>query len=383
MKLAFICTELLPCPAIRGGAIQTLIDGVTPILGQKHDLTIFCVRDPNLPNREKRDGIQYIRLPSKNYAREVAKELAKHDFDVIHVFNRPVNVPMYKAAASKSRIVLSLHNEMFAKGKISYRLGLKAIRSVEKIMTVSDYIGKTVTGRFSSAQNKIQTVYSGADLSAYVPVWSSKGQEIRAKIRKKMGLKGKKVILFVGRLSRVKGPHLLIKAMNDIKTKHKKAVLVIIGGRWFSDNRVDRYVRYLHKLAKPLKDRVIFTKYVPADKLPAYYLAGHVFVCSSQWQEPLARVHYEAMAAGIPLITTKRGGNAEIVNHKFNGLVVEDYNNPKAFAKAIDFLLSNRDRAGVFARNGRSFVESNFQFKHVAERLEKVYLEALGVEESE
>lgn len=41
MKLAFICTEKLPAPAVRGGAIQMMIDGVTPYFSNRYDLTIF------------------------------------------------------------------------------------------------------------------------------------------------------------------------------------------------------------------------------------------------------------------------------------------------------------------------------------------------------
>ncbi|MCY8887189.1 glycosyltransferase, partial [Bacillus spizizenii] len=66
---------------------------------------------------------------------------------------------------------------------------------------------------------------------------------------------------------------------------------------------------YLRKLALPYRDHVIFTKFIPADDIPNLFLMADVFVCSSQWNEPLARVNYEAMAAGTPLITTNRGGN--------------------------------------------------------------------------
>lgn len=377
MKLAFICTEKLPCPAIKGGAIQILIDGVSSILSKKHELTIFSITDPKLPKRERKGRIRYIRLPSKNYEAHVAIELAKYKFDVIHVFNRPKYVSKYKNATPNSKFVLSLHNEMFAKNKITMKNGHKTIKSVERIMTVSDYIGKTITKRFPKAKSKIKTVYSGCDLNAYIPIWSTKASPISAKLRRKYGIKGKKVILFVGRLSENKAPHNLIKAMEYILPKHKDAVLVITGGKWFSDDGLNDYVRFLYQLARPLKNKVIFTKYVPAHKIPKHYLVGDVFVCSSQWQEPLARVHYEAMGAGLPIVTTNRGGNGEIITHKENGMIVKKHKKPKAFAKAINFLLSNPKRASEMGRKGRAFVEENFDFKHVSKRLENVYQEAI------
>lgn len=377
MKLAFICTEKLPCPPIKGGAIQIMIDGVSSILRKKHDLTVFSITDPKLPNRERKRGIRYIRLPAKNYETNVATELARHTFDVVHVFNRPKYVSKYKDAAPKSRFVLSLHNEMFAKKKITLKNGMKTINTVENIMTVSDYIGRTITKRFPKAKSKIKTVYSGCDLHDYIPIWSSKAEAIRAKLRRKYGLKNKKVILFVGRLSENKAPHNLVKAMEHILPKHKDAVLVITGGKWFSDDGMNGYVRYLYKLAKPLGKKVIFTKYIPSNKIAKHYLIGDVFACSSQWQEPLARVHYEAMGAGLPIVTTKRGGNGEIITHKENGMLVKKYKKPKAFAKAINFLLSNPKRAANMGKKGRIYVEEKFDFNHVAKRLEKVYQDAL------
>ena len=105
-------------------------------------------------------------------------------------------------------------------------------------------------------------------------------------------------------------------------------------------------------------------------------MIGDLFVCSSQWQEPLARVHYEAMGTGLPIITTNRGGNAEIFDHLVNGFIIDDYTNPDAFAQAISYIFTNEDKAIEMARSGRKFVEQNFGFEHVANRLENLYLEA-------
>ncbi len=168
-------------------------------------------------------------------------------------------------------------------------------------MTISDYIGRTICSRFPKAKKKLQTVYSGCDLQAYHPIWSTAAKNTRARLRKKYGVKSRKVILFVGRLSDKKGPHLLIKAMRQVLKKHPNAVLMIVGGKSFSDNSLNSYVRYLLKLAKPLGKKVIFTKYIPAWKINKQYLVGDLFVCSSVWQEPLARVHYEAMGLDCQL----------------------------------------------------------------------------------
>jgi glycosyltransferase involved in cell wall biosynthesis len=374
MKIAFICTEKLPSPAIRGGAIQMMIDGVLPYLKKHHDITVFSVSDPELKQQENIDGVSYIRFPREQYREHVAEELKQHHFDVVHVFNRPKNVPLYKQSAPDSHFVLSLHNEMFSENKISLEEGKEAINCVSAITVVSQYIKNTILERFPEAEEKIRIVYSGVDLESYPPVWTKRGQEIRERYRKKYGIQHNKVIVFIGRLSPTKGPHLLIQAMEEIIEKHPDAVLVIVGGKWFSDNRPNRYVRYLYKLAQPLKDHILFTKFIPAEEIPNMFLMGDVFVCSSQWNEPLARVHYEAMAAGIPLITTNRGGNSEVIRPHYNGLLLKNYDKPSAFSMAIDYIFREQEFSQWMAKNGRTFIELNFDFRHVAERLENVYL---------
>lgn len=374
MKLAFICTEKLPAPSIRGGAIQMMIDGVSPYIGKDHELTVFSISDPELPMRETDKAIEYIRFPRENYRFSVAEELRNHQFDMIHVFNRPKNVPLYKEASPGSKIVLSLHNDMFSEKKLSEDEGKMAIEQASCIMTVSNYIKETIIKRFPQAEEKTKVVYSGVNLESYPPVWSVEGMAIRHRYRAHYRIRPRqKVILFAGRLSKTKGPHVLIQAMKLILKQHPEAVLVIAGGKWFSDDGVNSYVKFLYDLAKPLGNKVIFTKFIPAEEIPNIFLMADVFVCSSQWNEPLARVNYEAMAAGIPLITTNRGGNPEVVLDGFNGLLVEDYTNPAAFANCIHYLFTEPEISEWMAEKGRTFIELNFTYKHVADRLMSLY----------
>jgi glycosyltransferase involved in cell wall biosynthesis len=378
MKIAYICTEKLPSPAVKGGAIQLMIDGVVPFIAQQHQLTIFSITDPTLPPRETVNHIEYIRFPKETYEKDVAAELIEHTFDVIHVFNRPISLIQYQEVSPESAFVLSLHNDMFSPLKISKEQAEKALNKSTFITSVSEYIKQTVTRRYDVPEEKIKVVYSGVDLKKYVPAWSSEGRQIRKLIRQEFGVTNKKVILFIGRLSPTKGPHLLIQCMHTVLSNHPDAVLVIVGGKWFSETGSNDYINYLHDLSSPFGNSIIFTNYIPSEKIPHILLMGDVFVCSSQWHEPLARVHYEAMAAGTPVITTNRGGNAEVISHLQNGFVIDDYKNPYAFSEAIHYMFANKEKAEEMAINGRKLVEEKFQFEHVANRLESVYAEAFS-----
>ncbi|KRE49262.1 glycosyltransferase family 4 protein [Paenibacillus sp. Soil522] len=171
------------------------------------------------------------------------------------------------------------------------------------------------------------------------------------------------------RLSVKKRPSFAHPIHEPCAEQHPEAVLVIVGGRWFCDNAVDSYGKWLLRLAEPYLDRVIFTKFIPANEIQNYFSMADVFVCSAQWQEPLARVHYEAMAAGVPVITTDRGGNAEVISHKVNGYIVRDYTSASSFADAINYMLTNKKEASAMAVKGRQLVDSNYTFQHVAQRL--------------
>ena len=180
----------------------------------------------------------------------------------------------------------------------------------------------------------------------------------------------KKVILFVGRLSRNKGPHVLVRAMDHIK--HQDAVLVIVGAAWFSDDRISDYIAYLRAMAERSPIPVMTTGYVQAQDVHKWFCAADVFVCTSIWEEPLARVHYEAMAAGLPLITTARGGNPEIIRGN-NGVIIQDPENPVEYAEHINAMLSNLGNAGKMGLQGRKLVEENFTWNHVAGNILEVW----------
>lgn len=372
MKLALICTEKLPVPPVAGGAVQLYIDGILPYLSQKHDVTVYCVKHPDLPFEEYKDNVRYVRVPGKSetlYAARVTEKL-DGDFDLVHVFNRPRVVLQLQKEFPGLKYSLSLHNEMFHQEKISVEGGNRCIESVEFINTVSRYIADGVVKRFPQAEKKLRVVYSGADTNIYKVRSSPEGQENRKKLMMLYGLQEDcKVVLNVGRLSVKKGADVLLKAMKGLMETYPNLALVIVGSKWYGTNEEDDYVKSVKRLAKSLSGPVIFTGFVPPAEIPPYYNMGDVFVCTSQWNEPLARVHFEAMAAGLPIITSNRGGNPEVVKDGENGFVVDEYNNPDAYRRQIACLLDDPEAAEKMGMIGRRLAEEKYNWKRVADEL--------------
>lgn len=378
MKVLIVCTEKLPIPPVKGGAIQTFITGIVPDLRKHHSITIIGRNDETLPEKEVKDGIHYVRVPGgllETYQEGVVNFLKNNSFDLIHIFNRPRLVLPIRGMAPGSRIILSMHNDMFKREKIDPDEAQKAINQVDKIITISNFIGEEIVKLFPDAQPKIQTVYSGVDLDRFVPLYSEKGRRIRASMRQKHQLESKKVILFAGRLSVNKGADVLLRAMGDLAKRYPNTALVLMGGKGFSDNRITDYIAYLKAIADRLPIPVITTGFVQPDQIQNWFAAADIFVCPSQWEEPLARVHYEAMAAGLPIVTTARGGNPEIIENGKNGLIVQKPEDTQEFVTHLSKLLSSPSLCREMGKYGRSVVEKNHNWNRVIDDISNIWSE--------
>jgi len=374
MKIAIICTEKLTFPPVNGGAVQMYLEGALPILSKTHDITVFSIQDPKLPNRSTENGVNYIRLPAitkEEYVRGVKKFLSI-DFDLVHVFNRPRWVPFLSKDLTCA-FSLSLHNEMFPRNKISSTLASNCINRVSFITTVSKFIANGVKELYPAAARKLHPVYSAVDCNLYKPIWDDDKDSYRRTLREKYGLQNYKTVLYVGRLTPKKGTHIVLDAMNPVMRSHPNTALMIIGSKWYGGNEPTDYINLLKRASKELQGPVIFTGFLNPKEIPKYYSIGDIFVNMSQWREPLARVHYEAMAAGLPIITTNRGGNAEVMEEGVNGFVMNDYENPRILEKNIVRLLDDKDLAHNLGINGRKLAEEKYNFNRLANDLLKLF----------
>ena len=123
-------------------------------------------------------------------------------------------------------------------------------------------------------------------------------------------LKGKKIILYVGRLVKLKNLERLIAAFDKIKKQN--AVLVIIGNGIEENN--------LKKISKNVAGKIIFTGHLEGDNLYAWYNVADVF-CLVSYQEAYGAVTNEALLAGCHVVISEKAGSACIVNEQ-NGEVV-------------------------------------------------------------
>ncbi len=360
---------------MRGGAIQTYIDGVLPYLSRRHEVTVVCREDPDLPPEEEAGGVHFARLPAPRpdlYYENVAAFLrAAGPFDAVEVFNRPAYLLRLAEAAGGARMLLSMHNDMFGPDRIDPGEARAVLDRVERVITVSDYVRRTIDGLYPGYGGKLRTIRSGVDTVRFQPWYAA--PERRELVRRELGLLGGPVVLHVSRLSPKKGNHLVVQAMAAVRQTHPEAVLLMVGSCRYGTDWLDGYGQQVRREARELLgDGFLFAGFVPPVYLPDLFLAGDLFICASQWQEPLARVHYEAMASGLPIVTTDRGGNAEVIEEGVNGLIARPYDDARAFTARIRWLLDNPELREWMGRRGREMAEERYTWERVAAELLEV-----------
>jgi glycosyltransferase involved in cell wall biosynthesis len=117
-------------------------------------------------------------------------------------------------------------------------------------------------------------------------------------------------LLYVGRLSEDKDPLSAVRALNLLPEKFTLSIF----GRGDAD-----YVEQLHSEARGLDGRVEFKSAGP-DEMAGVYSQHDALLFTSAWEEPFALTPLEAMAAGIPVVSTLEGGSRELVRHGENAL---------------------------------------------------------------
>lgn len=219
--------------------------------------------------------------------------------------------------------------------KIKQILVRKMYSRVDKVIAVSRGVAKDLAGSIKGPKEKICVIYNGIDLAL-----------IRSAVKEPIDDifwpgDDVPVIIACGRLIYQKNYPLLLEAF-AITQKHIDSRLLILGQ---GEDRIS-LEKLAHKLG--IQKKVSFLGF---QKNPYKYMAASdIFVLSSFW-EGFANVVIEAMACGIPVISTRCYGPEEIITDGRNGILVPG-EDPEAMAGAIIRLLKDKRSAGHLAREG-------------------------------
>jgi glycosyltransferase involved in cell wall biosynthesis len=124
-----------------------------------------------------------------------------------------------------------------------------------------------------------------------------------------------------------------------------------------------------------VRGNIVFTGYTPDRELPKLYQAADIFAFSTFYEHhPFAVL--EALATGLPVVTTTVGGIPETIDSGKNGFLVEPFN-PKQFSEKILYLLEHPAGATEMGAKARKTVVEQLDWRIVVKDAMKVYDEAL------
>jgi len=214
----------------------------------------------------------------------------------------------------------------------------RGLGSAARWLFVSETVRERAAERWELADTGI--AHSGVDLSLFAAParreWSGR-------------------LLYVGRIDERKGIETAVRTVEHLPG----ATLTVVG----SGDAV--YLEQLRSIARDtgVEGRVKFRGAAPREDLPAIYAEADVVVFPVLWEEPWGLVPLEAMAVGIPVVATGRGGSGEFLMDGENCLLYEPADDPAALARAVvrlsnDPELRNRLRTEGLATANRHDQES-------------------------
>ena len=209
-------------------------------------------------------------------------------------------------------------------------------------------------------EKRIKSITNSVDTDFFSPL---KSESEKIALRKKWSLPWQKVIVvFCGRLAKRKGLTYLLNAWH--REGFKNAVLLIIGS---GENQPDSIELQLKKTIEEKKTKTIyFLGLKEKEQVRELLRASDVFVYPSIHPEGTALSVLEAMAVGLPVVTSDVGGLKDVVEDNRDGFLFPA-KNVKALGNVLTKLIYKAELRKDFGRNGRDKVSHNYSTKKIVD----------------
>ncbi|MCB0170656.1 MAG: glycosyltransferase family 4 protein [Anaerolineae bacterium] len=237
---------------------------------------------------------------------------------------------------------------------------LKAIHSAAAYVANTEF-EREVLIKKGVPQEKIHVIGVGVDTKQFTGVGGHK-------VREMYNLGDGPVVGFIGRQARGKGIDTLIQAMYLVWKRQPEIRLLIAGAR--TDYSHDLH-QLVGELPASLRDNVVFVDSFAENEKPQLFAACDVFVSVSRI-ESFGIVYLEAWASGKPVIGSRVGAVQNVIHEEDDGLLVAHCNVPE-LAAAISRLLNDTSLRLKLARNGKTKVQSEYDWEIVTRKLHHVY----------
>jgi UDP-glucose:(heptosyl)LPS alpha-1,3-glucosyltransferase len=346
MKIARVVQRYNKQEGISRGVVE-----VAERLAKEHEVHVFANSWDDYGNSEIifHKVPQIPQWPSRYIAQifgffvSSARMLKQHDFDIVHLHNSSACasdvVSCHGCPRGGISQVLNTYKDWrkeVSLGDIIKNMLMLPIfeynyskKRRKKIIAVSKIIRNELIKFCQVPRDDIVVIPNGVNLDEFNP----KNKKIfRNNIRKTLNIKKDDfVFLFVGNYFRMKGLRFALKAISRIKKK--KVKLIVVGGL-----DAPRYQNVFFRLARDtgIKDRVYFLGHT--NDVKRFYGASDALILPTIY-DAFGLAIIEAMASGLPVITSKSAGAADMIIDNFNGILLEDPTNVRVMVEKMEALI--------------------------------------------
>ncbi len=358
MKIALIIYKYLP---LKGGGEGYLANLANQLAKRDHEIHVYAHTWESNNEKIHFHTIPAIRFPKVlkdiSFVVNSYNVMAKNDYDIVQVVGRALGMNVFnphcgveKAWLKQDSLTISNHFFRFLKNirtffciRERFLVWLEhkqySSKRLSRIIAISDMMKNDIIRHHNVDPQKITVVYNGVDLQRFNPTNKIK---YRNSIRKKLSLGNDFVILYVSNNFRLKGLSVLIKAMGEFKKSHNNFKVLIIG------RSRDSAYRKLG-ITMNCQKNLIFLGHV--DGIEKYYAASDICVHPT-FYDTYSLVVIEAMASGLPVITTSFAGASGIIDNGKDGFVISDPSDYLALSEKTKLLFNDdfREKASIAAR---------------------------------
>ncbi len=406
-EVGIISSGVLPLPAIKGGAVESLIDEYVNYNKEKKKihLTVFSIYDKRL-NEVKTESVDYlyfnnniflsffdkvISLLQKTFFKnrnaitfknllnrlhfflKIRKYIKKHDFDLLVLENHAAE---YLCLSSKylqkkynQKVIFHSHNV-----PAHYKFFIKWISCTKAFYSVSSSLSdmwKSVL--FKNCPNTdFKVIKNGVDLDAFKPI---DDLEILKKKKKIYSIPiDKKIILYAGRMVESKG---VFEAINGVRELDDNYHLLLVGDYYYSINVKNQDSKRIKAALSTIEGRYSFTGFVDRKNMPLIYNLADVVVLPSIEYDAAPLTLVESICCCKPVVATNIGGIPEYAKDAGVVLLQVDQDLSKNIAICIKKILSNSAYYNNLASKSFSSRKKNSSSDYVL-RYENMLFESMG-----
>jgi glycosyltransferase involved in cell wall biosynthesis len=333
--------------------------------------TNFGIHDMNIKEKNViycKTNFSLVRNP---FSFELMKKLKQSDEDIYHLHgyeflsslfatkilkNKPKVLTQHGAEIENKNLKIHLLNKTYHPFA-QYTLG-----NMDMIIALGKRDREFLLKSFNLSSDKVVVIPNGVNVNDF-----KSNDEKNNNLIKKYNLKEEVFrILFVSRLIETKNAHKLIKALTKHIKKNENIEVIIIGS---GD------VEYINQLKAISDNRIHILGVVNFSELVSAYNVSDLLVQLGEWSEGIPTSILEAMACGLPILTTSGGSIPDVVTEGENGLFIEVPIDGKKLAEKIEYFMSSNNKK--IAKANLVKVNRDFNWEIIDERIYEFYQSVL------